>query len=153
MPENPDSDILLEHYRSLSERFTSQGNRLWMRFHYFLTGEAALLGAYLTRLADPSLSWPKTVLPLLGLFWTAVWFIVAAQDLWFYEQARKRLDAFKLKYIVSQFPAWDEDAEHYIVPRWKRPVCFKIPKCGVTTLASICPLLFVVLWVMIWILG
>jgi hypothetical protein len=153
MPGKQDNEIVLEHYRALRERFVTQGNRLWTRFHYFLTLEAAILGVYLTKTFTTSVSWSECGIFYLGLFWTLLWFIIGAQDLWFYEQSRKKLDAFKSKYIVSQIHGWNEDADYYDVPCLKKLVCFKIPECGVTTFASLCPLLFIIVWVLIWIFG
>lgn len=143
----------LEHYRSLRERFTSQGDRLWLRFYYFLTIDAALLGVLLTKVGAPPSQLPRFVVPFLGLFWTAIWFVIGAQDLWFYEQSRKKLDAFKSKHVVPNIAGWDEDREYYAVPRWKKLICFKIPKCGVTTFAAICPLLFLPVWFVMWKIG
>jgi len=153
MEKNSDCDVVIEHYKALRERFVVQGNRLWTRFHYFLTVEAALLGIYLTKAATISVSWPKFGILYLGLFWTILWFIIGAQDLWFYEQARKRLDEFKSKYIVAGLVGWDEKAEYYTVPWWKKPFCFKIAKCGVTSFASVIPFLFIFIWLFVWIFG
>ena len=42
-PGNPNSndDYILEHYRALREQYITQGNRLWNRFNFFLTGGLA----------------------------------------------------------------------------------------------------------------
>ncbi|MCU0286511.1 MAG: hypothetical protein MUF15_08925 [Acidobacteria bacterium] len=151
MTGKQDNEIILEHYRALRERFVTQGNRLWTRFHYFLTIEAAILGVFLTKTFTTSVSWSECGILFLGLLWSILWFIIGAQDLWFYEQALERLDEFELNYIISNIDGWHK--KDYDIPKWKKLVCFKIGECGVTTFASICPGLFIILWVLIWLFG
>ena len=145
MENNTPTEVLLEHYRALRERFISQGDRLWLRFYYFLTIESALSAVILTK-APPSRQWLRFAVPVVGLFWTALWFVIAAGDLWFYEQSREKLKAFTSTYIIRLIQGWDEEKQYYSVPPLKKLLCFKIPKVGVTTFAPISPLLFLVVW-------
>ena len=101
-------DVILEHYRHLRERYARQGDRLWLRFYYFLTIEAALFGAFVKVKETASLHGMRLLVLLLGTAWTALWFVIAAQDLWYYEQSRKRLNDFARNYIVPRItPSWD----------------------------------------------
>jgi hypothetical protein len=145
MENNKRTDVLLEHYKALRKRFTLQGDRLWLRFYYFLAIESALFGAILTQ-APPSKQWLRFAVPVVGLFWTAVWFVIAAGDLWFYEESREKLDAFTSTQIIPLIQGWDEGKEYCTLPPLKRLLCFKISNVGVTTFAPICPLFFLVVW-------
>lgn len=151
MSEKQDCEIIIEYYRTLREHFITQGNRMWTRFNYFLTIETAIIGIYLTKTTIISVSWPGNGIIFLGIFWTILWFIIGAQDLWFYKQYQKRREEFEKKYIGHNLEGWDIIENHYNVPCVKTLVCFKIPKCGVATFASLCPLLLLIGWIFIWV--
>ena len=141
----PNSEFVLEHYRALRERFTSQGNRLWMRFHFFLTVEVAL-GAYLLR---PPAAADGRVLPsLLGVLMSLLWFLIGAQDYWFYEDSRKRLSRYKSECILAKIDCWGEEQENtkFRARSYQKTICFLIPGVGVTAFAAICPLICLTAW-------
>ncbi len=141
-------DFVLEHYRALRERFTSQGNRLWTRFHLLLTVNVALAGAFLARENLDAADRLARLGPVLGIALSVLWFVIGAQDFWFYEDARARLNRFKFENILARIPAWprDEEEKTYKAPYPKWLICFKIPKVGVTTFAALVPLLSLALW-------
>lgn len=146
MCDDDSSDFALEYYRNMRERLTSQGNRLWTRFHYFLTIEAAMMGAFILVPEGLSAGWRFVGLPLIGLCWSTVWFMIAANDLWFYEERYKRLKVFEKEQIVPKVGTVPGKMSKADLPRVKRLVCFKIPKCGATTFSAIVPGCFAVLW-------
>ena len=138
-----ETDFVLEHYRRLSQAFTLQGNRLWARFNYFLTIEAGALGLYF------SSHIPSTALPVVGCVLSILWYLIGAQDVWFYQEARERLREFTRREILPGIPRWsetDEETRLGIQPWWRRLLCFKLPRLGVTHFASICPIAFVSVW-------
>ena len=142
---NTDPTVLLEHYRALREQVTFQCDRLWKRFHLLLTLHVALGGAFLASQNVQQAGQLAGRLPVLGFALSVLWFIIGAQDLWYYDDARKRLDAFGERWIFSQIPGWTNEK---VIPRWswKRPFRFQIPHVGVTTFVSIVPLLCALLW-------
>ena len=143
-------DVILEHYRHLRERYARQGDRLWLRFYYFLTIEAVLFGTFVKVKETSSLRGLRLLVLLLGTVWTALWFVIAAQDLWFFEQARKRLNDFTQNYIVPRInPSWDYWTD-YPTGGLKKLICFKIPKCGVTSFSVICTLFVGFMWALLW---
>lgn len=142
-----EKEFILEHYRRLRESFVTQGNRLWARFNYLLVGQAALVGVFLTREKHP------VVLPVLGFVSALLWYVVAAQDLWFYQQAREKLLSFTSRLIIPRLSGWsdaEEEEPYKVSPWWRYVFCFKIPKLGTTHFASVFPILFVVFWILSW---
>lgn len=74
-PDAP--DYVLEHYRALRERFICQGDRLWKRFHFFLTINVALVGAFLLRSEVAKAGQVQVWGPRLGVLVSVVWIIIA----------------------------------------------------------------------------
>jgi hypothetical protein len=139
-------EFTLEHYGRLRESFLTQGTRLWTRFNYLLAIQAALVGVFLTREGY------SFALPLLGACSAALWYVVAAQDVWFYQEARERLRKFTSRQIVPKIPGWSnaDESAPYSCPRWRRAVCFRIPRFGVAHFAPVFPLFFVFFWILLW---
>ena len=146
MNGNKEDEFCFEYYRNLRERFTSQGNRLWTRFNYFLTIETAIVGAFILAPGGISARWRFVGLPIIGLCWSALWFWIAANDLWFYEERYKGLRRFEKDNLVSKVGIIPTRMVASDLPRWKRFVCFKTPKCGATTFSAIVPACFVLVW-------
>ena len=146
-------DFILEYYRNIRERLTSQGNRLWTRFHYFLTVEVALVGAFLATKNVFSEYWKFLLIPFLGLYWSVLWFLIAAQDLWFYEDRYERLRKFENEKILKEIGFTPSRLKKSDIPKFKRFICFKIPEYGVTSLAPIFPLFFVLIWILLGFVG
>jgi hypothetical protein len=95
MNGDKNDEFRLEYYRNLRERLTSQGDRLWKRFNYFLTVEVAVAGAFILGPSGLSDNWRFVGLPALGLGWSLLWFLIAANDLWFYEDRYQAAEAFR----------------------------------------------------------
>jgi len=146
-------DFVLEYYRNIRERLTSQGNRLWIRFHYFLTVEVALVGAFLATKNGLSEHWQLLLIPFLGLCWSGFWFLIGAQDLWFYEDRYESLRKFENEKILKEIGFMPSRLTKSDIPKFKRFICFKIPEYGVTSLAPIFPILFVLIWILLGVVG
>ena len=63
---NDDTTFVIELYRTRMQHFVNQGNRLWIRFHYFLTAELALIGIYLLK-AEYTTLINENLIPMLGI--------------------------------------------------------------------------------------
>jgi len=145
--ESEMNEYRFQYYENLRQRLTSQGDRLWNRFNYFLTIETALVGAFFIRPDHLGEGNRLFGLGILGLIWSIAWFLIAAQDLWFYEDRYERLKVFEEQIIKSQISFTYTASWEASMPRWKKFLCFKIPKCGSTTFSVICPVVFVLLWI------
>lgn len=140
-------EFVSQYFQNARERLTSQGDRLWNRFNYFLTIETALVGAFFIRPDHLGSGLRLYGLGVLGIISSLVWFLIAAQDLWFYEDRYKKLKQIEKDLISAKVPFIYEPNWQSELPTWKKFLCFKIPQCGSTTFSAICPALFFVLWI------
>ncbi len=150
-PETHDAgnELMLEYYRNIRERLSSQGDRLWARFQYFLTVDTALTGAFLVVPQGLTESWRGVGIPLLGGLWSLLWFLLAANDLWFYEERYTKLKAFEKDSLLPLIKVASKRMASRDLPAFKRFICFKIPKVGATSFCSIVPAAFAAFWIVV----
>lgn len=87
--------------------------------------------------------------PFLGMGLSFLWYIIGAQDYYFYEKFRKMLNCFEKEYIDKRFN--DSCADIKIkTPFYKILFCWKIPKYGVTVFAAASPLIFGITWLVLY---
>ena len=98
---NDDTTFVIELYRTRMQHFVNQGNRLWIRFHYFLTAELALIGIYLLK-AEYTTLINENLIPMLGIMCSILWYLIGAQDLYFYELYRKGVHTVEDNLILSK---------------------------------------------------
>ncbi|PYS58167.1 MAG: hypothetical protein DMF74_24375 [Acidobacteria bacterium] len=84
---NPDLEFLKEDYWRKVEYLKDHFTRLWNRFNYFLTLEAALFGA--TILSSEKYHW---WVPIFGAVVCVLWYIFGAQDRYLVELYRKEIE-------------------------------------------------------------
>lgn len=147
MPDNASShrkDILLEVYKTRVELLIAQGNRLWTRFNYFLTVEVALGALYYIHHAMAA--------PVIGLVFSCLWYLIAANDHYFLRHDRQRVRRFEEEYLVPlvgepQFkPLYTEGID--IRQSWN---CFNFKPMRVTSASVYIPLACIVFW-LLWLL-
>lgn len=96
-------DFIFDNFKLALDYLKGQFSRLWQRFNFFLTVQMALFG-FFGWLAFEKDNLPATRLVcMLGVFISALWYIVAAQDRALVEIYRERLEktAKKLAQITS----------------------------------------------------
>lgn len=153
---NNKHELCIEFYRNIRERLTSQGDRLWLRFRYFLTIEAAIFGAFVLK---PELLRSKIYLwgfPIFGFLWSLLWYLIAINDLWFYEERYRTMKLFEDENIlpVTELTRYKLENDKRNKPSgWKRLICCKFKKCGSTTFSAIIPFVFMFLWLLLLIIG
>jgi hypothetical protein len=82
-------DLTCEHYRARQAYFLHQGRQLWTRFNFFLVAEGAVFVAYLAR--PSTLEVQGLALVSIGFLLSVLWFVVAAQDVFFFASYRQAL--------------------------------------------------------------
>lgn len=146
------ADFLFEDYKFKLDYLTSQYDRLWRRFDFFLSVELALFGflGYLTfnaRLPE------ATILPaLLGLTVSILWYVVGAQDRRLVEVYRDRVNA-----AASRFAEDPEGLPNYennhagadISGGWKAVRSWYWPWLSMTRMPATFGLILVVVWLLI----
>ena len=83
--------FILEVQRTIVQLLITQGNRLWIRFNYFLFIESALTGLYYVYKITPA--------PFIGIIFSIIWFIISAQDFYFLREHRERVDKIEKEII------------------------------------------------------
>jgi hypothetical protein len=71
-PEN----FLLKDYEQKISYLTNHLQRMWTRFNFFVTFEAALLGGKVLLVGDK----PTPVVGFVGVILSVVWYVMGAQD-------------------------------------------------------------------------
>lgn len=145
MSDNDDS-LFLELYKARMQYFANQGDRTWIRFYYFLTVELALASIYLA--GDKNLiGATENLLPFLGILFSLLWYLIGAQDVYFYEGYRNAVTAAE-ELVLSKLSNTVSPTNKYIRDIKPNLFRFKIRHIGVTTFAAICPILFLILWIL-----
>jgi hypothetical protein len=86
-------EFIVEHYKLALDYLQRQFDRLWLRFNFFLTVQMALFG-FLGWLAyDKGELTGVRFVAGLGLFVSALWYVVAAQDRYLVDVYRGRTRA------------------------------------------------------------
>ena len=91
------NDKYVEYYRWLRELFALQGNRLWQRFHFFLTVEVAITSFYFLGKLDFSL---KATSSIAGS-WSLIWTLISYLDYSFYNYCCQNLREFEKREILE----------------------------------------------------
>jgi hypothetical protein len=131
-------DFLVEDYKLKLGYLTSQFDRLWTRFNYFLTVEMALFG-------------------FMGYLVSALWYVIGAEDRALVEAYRARANV-AAKRIAEK---WGEELSWYewehaaaeIDTRFKSPFSWYWSAISVTRLPVVLPLLLSLVWILVLIFG
>jgi hypothetical protein len=139
-------NFILELYRSRMQHFVTQGNRLWIRFHYFLTAEFALVGLFFLKGLSTNVQL-NIIVPILGVICSFLWYLIGAQDLFFYEAFRKGVNSVEENLILPKCGENIAALNTFMKEIKHTPIRFKIKHIGVTSFIAICPIVFLILWV------
>ena len=142
----PDS-LLVKDYELKIRYLTDHFSRMWTRFNYFVTIESALLGG---KVAFGNGKW-SLPLVLLGLFLSAVWYVMGAEDRYLVRLYRahvrlaaERLAAAQWKEVSPYIFVGDVDGTEARVPMdvsgWR------LEPISTTRLAALIPLAAFVAW-------
>jgi hypothetical protein len=146
------NDLLFEDYRIKVDYLKSQYDRLWTRFHFFLTVELAIFGflGYLT-FNHPSLD--VTVLPIaMGFFVSLLWYIVGAEDRALVEvyEERARTAAAKIADDRVEMCGYELDnAAVEVTARWRGLRSWYWPRLSITRIPVTIALLLLIVWLVL----
>ena len=167
------AEFLLEDYQQRVTYLTGHFQRMWTRFNFFITIEAAVAAFMLT--SDRTVATFAPVLVLVEVFISVIWWTFGAQDRFLVRIYRKQVrDASdKLMHIYKQmyrtFPIYlenyryvgsvDEGAKDLLEEDLKRgknirwsPFEWRSQSISITRLAAIFPVVILVLWVIMGVL-
>ena len=83
-------DFAIEDFKLALEYLAAQFQRLWQRFSFFLTVQMALFGFLGWLVFDRQKISAVPVVCLLGVFISALWYVVSAQDRALVDAYRRR---------------------------------------------------------------
>lgn len=146
--DNKRIDFLIEVYKLRVQFHSEHIDRLWTRFNFLLTTEIALLGLFFTIWADNN-SWNGFVMfPILGIIVSVLWYILGAQDHYYFEGFRKQI--WSLEKAISKELAVSA-LEEYLFDQVKdvkfNLVTWRWKIISLSKLIAIFPILFLILWV------
>jgi hypothetical protein len=150
-------DFLVEDYKLKLGYLTSQFDRLWTRFNYFLTVEMALFGFMGYLVFDKSNIRSVPFVGSIGLTVSALWYVIGAEDRALVEAYRARANV-AAKRIAEK---WGEELSWYewehaaaeIDTRFKSPFSWYWSAISVTRLPVVLPLLLSLVWILVLIFG
>lgn len=148
------SDFLMDVYKLRVEFYSDHTSRMWTRFNFLLTIEIGLLGFLLSVWAEPIRQEKLWLFPVAGIFISVVWYILGAQDRYYFEGFRKQIQYLENE-ITSELGI--EDLEMFIFGnpanvkqgvftwRWKF--------LSLSRLVAAFPIFFLVFWIIVFILS
>ncbi len=151
MPLDKDS-FLLEEYKLGVGYLTAQFSRMWTRFNFFITLEAALTVALIGLFKDKGLSSAALLIPAVALLISVCWYIIGAQDRFLVEAYRGQIAYTVERLVPPELRPWphigsaSEEVEAR-TNRVKRTVYqWRWEPLSVTKLAALFPVLVTAVW-------
>ena len=140
-------DFLIEAYRLRAQLYGDLTNRMWSRFNYLLTASIALLGIFFniwfTMKSLNGVFW----FPTAGIVFSGVWFILGAQDRYYFEGFRAQVREVE-KEISKELKITNLDGREFgsvkdvktdfFTRRWSFASLSRLP--------SLIPIVFTVIW-------
>lgn len=141
-----------EDYKARLDYLSRQYDRLWTRFHFFLTVELAIFG-FLGYLTFDRRAPEATILPItMGFFVSLLWYVVGAEDRALVEVYRERVGTAARN--VAQDPNGPRDFERdhaaaQIGSRWNGLRSWYWPALSMTQIPVTMAMVLVVVWLVL----
>ncbi len=91
------NDFLKDVYKLRIQFYSEHTSRMWTRFNFLLTAEIGLFGFFLSVWADQLWQEKLWLFPTAGIFVSLVWYILGAQDRYYFEGFRKQIQYLENK--------------------------------------------------------
>jgi hypothetical protein len=140
-------DFLIEAYKLRAQLYGDLTNRMWSRFNYLLAASVALFGIFFniwfTIQARNGVFW----FPVAGIIISAVWFILGAQDRYYFEGFRIQVrqveeeisNELKITNLKGREFASVKDVQtDWVTWRWSFGSLSRLP--------ALVPILFALMW-------
>jgi len=148
---NPKSEFLIELYKARVQLHSEHTNRMWTRFNFILTAEIALLAVFFSSNYDPR--GDLLTLPTLGCIVSFLWYILGAQDHFYFEGFRKQVQSMEQVIAKeSKIPSSKVSLFGHVKDVKWNPVTWRSRFLSLSKLTAVFPLLFLALWLVIFFL-
>src|SRR4051794_36437510 len=148
------NDLLFEDYRIKLDYLKNQYDRLWTRFHFFLTVELTIFG-FLGYLTFDHPARDATVLPIaMGFFVSLLWYVVGAEDRALVEVYRERATAAAGRGAKDREGMSDYERDHAAVElsaRWAGLRSWYWPWLSITRIPVTIALLLLIVWIVLFV--
>jgi hypothetical protein len=144
------SDFLKEVYRLRIPVYSDHTGRMWERFNFLLTAEIGVLGFLIANSANPQWIEELWLFPAVGIFISLIWYILGAQDRYYFEGYRRQIQYLENK-ITKELGIDDVDMFAFGNPtdvkqgvftwRWKF--------ISLSRIVAALPLFFLVSWTIV----
>jgi hypothetical protein len=143
-------DFLTDVYKLRIQFFSEHTSRMWTRFNFLLTAEIGLLGFFLSAWAEPLWQSKVWLFSIIGLFLSAVWYLLGVQDRYYFEGYRKQIqyleDQFAREYNIEDIEKFQFGNPLEVEPdiftwRWKSVSLSRLP--------GAIPLGFFIFWLIV----
>jgi hypothetical protein len=88
---NDKNDFLKDVYKLRIQFYSEHTSRMWTRFNFLLTAEIGLFGFFLSIWTKQLWQQKLWLFPTVGVFVSLVWYILGAQDRYYFEGFRKQI--------------------------------------------------------------
>ena len=85
------NDFLKEVYKLRVQLYGEFTGRMWSRFNFLLTAEIGAIGFFITSSIEPEWRDNLWLFPVIGMFVSLIWYILGAQDRYYFEGFRKQV--------------------------------------------------------------
>jgi hypothetical protein len=143
-----------EDYKLKLDYLTSQFDRLWTRFNFFLSIETALFGFLGYLIFDDENVRAVPFVGVIGVALSILWYIIGAQDQALVRSYRKRVDD-AAHYLSANNPEWPkgEHAASEVETHCNNMLSWYSRKLSITHLPVISSLLLVCVWILAMAIG
>ncbi|MFL6200679.1 MAG: hypothetical protein ACJ76J_16005 [Thermoanaerobaculia bacterium] len=144
----------LEDYKLKLGYLTSQFDRLWTRFNFFLSIETALFGFLGYLIFEVKNVRAVPFVGVIGVVLSTLWYIIGAQDQALVRSYRERVDD-AAHYLSETDPGWPKGkhAASEVETHWSNMLSWYWRKLSITHLPVISSLLLACVWLLIVVIG
>jgi len=143
-----ESEFLIDAYKVRAELHNQHTTRMWFRYNILLVAETTLLGFFLkTWIENPTSNSGSFLLLGLGLFLSLIWYILAAQDRYYFEGFRAQIQALEDRITkllnIENFDKFTFGKPTDVTEDF---LTWRLKTLSLSRLVSASPVLFFLLW-------
>ena len=144
------NDFLKEIYRLRVQLYGEFSGRMWTRFNFLLTAEIGVLGFLITNSTKPEWVDEFWLFPAVGIFISLIWYILGAQDRYYFEGFRKQVQYLENK-ITEELGVEDVDMFAFGNPTNVKQGLFtwRWRLISLSRLVAALPLFFLISWIVV----
>ena len=142
------NDFLKDVYRLRVQLYSEFSGRMWTRFNFLLTAEIGVLGFLITNSTNPEWIEELWLFPAVGIFISLIWYILGAQDRYYFEGFRKQVQYLENK-ITKELGIEDVDMFAFGNPTDVKQGLFtwRWRFISLSCLVAALPLFFLISWI------